>query len=272
MSDNFGNTINTKIWSEQAEPDNPFTATVCRCHGYDVYGDILGKASYPEFLFLLFKGERPSPNQARVLELLAIALANPGPRDPSVHAAMAAYVSGTPAASALIGALAVGAGSHLGAREVRLAVEHWQLLGQDLQKWQTHLQQPPQSIQMSVWPKSEHPPGFDPYGKTAPLPVIQTMDSLINYLPINNLAWLHSNYHHLENHIQMSLNLLGVAAATLSDLAFSPEEAEMLTMLLRLPGAAVHALEQRTRGFRQFPFFDLELEHDPANPTQQVIK
>lgn len=272
MSDNFGNTINTGIWSEQAEPDNPFVAEVCRCHGYDVYGDILGKASYPEFLFLLFKGERPSPEQARALALLAIALANPGPRDPSVHAAMAAYVSGTPAASALMGALAVGAGSHQGAREVRLAVEYWQHLGTDLMQWHTHLQHPPKPTQLSVWPKMDHPPGFDPYGKTASQPVRQTMARLLDFLPMGNLQWLSNNYLDLENQTKMALNLLGVAAAALSDLGFSAEEAEMLAMLFRLPGAAAHALEQKNRGFRQFPFFDLELEHDPAEPNEQVIK
>lgn len=272
MSDNFGNTINTHIWSELAGPDNPFVAEVCRCHGYDVYGDILGKASYPEFLFLLFKGERPSPAQTRALELLTIALANPGPRDPSVHAAMAAYVSGTPAASALIGALAVGAGSHQGAREVRLAVEYWQHLGTDLAQWHAHLQRPPKPTQLSVWPEMDHPPGFDPYGKTASQPVRQTMERLLAFLPAGNLQWLSHSHPDLERHINMALNLLGVAAAALCDLGFSPEEAEMLTMLMRLPGAAAHALEQKSRGFRQFPFFDLELDYDPANPNKQVTK
>jgi citrate synthase len=30
--------------------------------------------------------------------------------------------------------------------------------------------------------------------------------------------------------------------------------------LLRLPGAAAHALEQRASGHKQFPFYALELE------------
>ena len=38
------------IWAEEAEPDNPFEAKACYCHGYDVYGDLLGKAGWAESL------------------------------------------------------------------------------------------------------------------------------------------------------------------------------------------------------------------------------
>jgi citrate synthase len=40
----------------------------------------------------------------------------------------------------------------------------------------------------------------------------------------------------------------------------------MLFLLLRLPGAAVHALEQKDYGHKKFPFFRIELENDPG-PT-----
>jgi citrate synthase len=55
-----------------------------------------------------------------------------------------------------------------------------------------------------------------------------------------------------------------VAAAALADIDFSASEGEMLALLLRLPGAAIHALEQGRQGFRQFPFFELDLENDPG--------
>ena len=71
--------IHTQIWDETPEPDNPFTASACYCRGYDVYGDLLGKASFIEYLYLLFVGDRPTPDQAKLLEHLALVLANPGP-------------------------------------------------------------------------------------------------------------------------------------------------------------------------------------------------
>jgi citrate synthase len=68
----------------------------------------------------------------------------------------------------------------------------------------------------------------------------------------------------LETATGLPLALSGVAAAALADLGFTPEQGEMLHLLLRLPGAAAHALEQRHYGHKKFPFFALELEDDPA--------
>lgn len=45
--------IHTRIWEEVPEPDNPFAAAACHCSGYDVDGDLLGKASGAEYLYLL---------------------------------------------------------------------------------------------------------------------------------------------------------------------------------------------------------------------------
>jgi citrate synthase len=64
------------------------------------------------------------------------------------------------------------------------------------------------------------------------------------------------------------LAFTGVAAAALTDLAFDPHQGEMLFLLMRLPGAAAHALEQQSQGFRKFPFFGLELQDDPDEPPQ----
>ena len=129
-------TIHTRIWQEEAEPDNAFAAKACHCHGYDVYGEMLGQASWIEYLFLLFRGDAPTVQQAKLLEGLAIALANPGPRDASVHAAMCGGVGGSTSASCLMAALAVGAGGSGGAREVFNAMRDWQARGTDLALWQ----------------------------------------------------------------------------------------------------------------------------------------
>ena len=102
--------IHSRIWYEEAEPDNPFAAARCFAAGYDVYGDVLHKAGWIEYLWLLFHGERADAGQARQLERLAIALANPGPRDHSVRAAMNGGVGGSTSAACLMAALGVGAG------------------------------------------------------------------------------------------------------------------------------------------------------------------
>lgn len=262
--------LRTAIWNEEAAPGDPFTAESCYCHGYDVFGELLEKASYPEYLYLLFRGEKPAPTTARALEILAIALANPGPRDPSVHAAMAAGVGGSPAAAVLMAALASGAGVSGGAREIFRCMALWQTCGCSLAAWQQALHPTAEESacqRRSVWPDSEHPPGFAAYSPQFARPVRQTLAALTQLLPADNLAWLQSQREALEQLADYPLAMTGVAAATLTDLGFSPADGEMLALLLRLPGAAAHALEQGRHGIRHFPFFTIEIPDDPGPQT-----
>lgn len=261
--------IHTRIWQEEAEPDNAFAAASCHCHGYDVYGELLVNASWIEYLFLMFHGEAPSAQQARLLEGLAIALANPGPRDAAVHAAMCGGVGGSTSASCLMAALAVGAGASGGAREVYIAMQDWQMRGNDLALWQTGLAAKPVDDPADVWPSPGHPPGFDPYGVRCTAPVLQTLEQLAGLGCGQNLAWLQTNRLTLESAAGIPLAMSGVVAAAFCDLGCTPAQGEMLYLLLRLPGAAVHALEQKNYGHKNFPFFRIELENDPG-PAQKV--
>lgn len=263
--------IHTRIWQEEPEPDNAFAAASCHCHGYDVYGDLLVHASWIEYLFLLFRGEAPTPGQARLLEGLAVALANPGPRDAAVHAAMCGGVGGSTSASCLIAALAVGAGASGGAREVLIAMEDWLARGTDLALWQAGLGVKPVDDPADVWPAPGHPAGFDPHGVRCTTPVLQTLAYLAAPDCSPSLAWLQANRAALESAAGLPLAMPGVAAAALRDLGCTPAQGEMLFLLLRLPGAAVHALEQRDGGYKNFPFFRIELENDPGAAVQEEI-
>jgi len=256
--------IYSRIWQEEPEPDNAFAAATCHCHGYDVFGDLLVNASWIEYLFLLFRGEDPTIRQARLLEGLAMALANPGPRDAAVHAAMCGGVGGSTSASCLMAALAVGAGASGGAREVYLAMENWAGRGTDLATWRTELAAKPVSDPSDVWPMPGHPPGFDPHGVRCTGPVLKTLEHLVGVSDGPSLSWLQANRPTLEAAAGLPLAMSGVAAAALRDLGCTPEQGEMMHLFLRLPGAAVHALEQKDYGYKKFPFFSVELENDPA--------
>lgn len=267
--------IRSRIWREEPEADNPFAAAASYCHGYDVYGDMLGKAGWIEYLYLLFQGERPTTEQAKLLEDLAVALANPGPRDHSVQAAMNGAVGGSHSAACLMAALAVGAGQLGGAREVALAMEIWVACGTDLQGWKARIQNPPQEERADVWPAMEHPPGFDPHGASCPTPIRQLLQHLSQQNLARALSWLRDNRPALEAITDCPLSMTGVAAAALHDIGLSPQQGEMIFLLLRLPGAAAHALEQKEYGFRHFPFYRhaIHLEDDPgpfSEPRQEA--
>jgi citrate synthase len=253
--------IHTAIWQEVPEPDNPFATRTAYCRGYDVFGGMAGQARWVEMLWLLLRSELPAGAELDVLEALAVALANPGPRDGSVHAAMCGGVGGSPAASALMAALAVGAGRCGGAREVHDAMTMWQRCGADLDAWRAY-HAASASDPVDVWPGRGHVPGFDPHGVSTPLPVRQLLATLARLGAGVRTAWLLANLEQANAATGIPPAMCGVAACVFSDLGFSPDEGEMLYLLLRLPGAAAHALEQKSGGFKQFPFYKLEL--DPA--------
>lgn len=257
------NTIHSRIWREEPEPGNPFATRAAYCRGYDVYGEMLGQARWVEMLYLLFHDEAPNTAQADLLEALAVALANPGPRDASVHAAMCGGVCGSTAASSLMAALAVGAGQLAGGREVFLALENWAACGTDLEAWR-HRIATPSNTPGSIWPAQEHAPGFDPHGVSTATPVRQTLTCLGRLSTGPRLSWLEQNLPALEAAAACPLALSGVAAAAFADLDFTPEQGEMIHLLLRLPGAAAHAVEQRQYGYKKFPFGSVELETDSA--------
>ena len=167
--------IHSKIWNEIPEPDNPFAAAVCECSGFDVYGDLLGKISWIQYLYLLFKLEPPTDEQARLLEGAAVAIANPGPRDLSVRAAMNGGVGGSTSAACLMAALAPGAGQYGGAREVYLAMQLWAKCEQELSRWKDALRDYDKEEPAGVWPAMEHAPGFDP--PTPPFIAARTLKS-----------------------------------------------------------------------------------------------
>jgi citrate synthase len=259
--------VHTRIWHEEPEPDNAFAARTARCRGYDVYGEMLGRARWVDMLFLLLRGEAPSAAQAQLLETLAVALANAGPRDPAVHAAMCAGVGGSVAAASLMAALAVGAGQYTGAREVFLAMQDWAHCGTDLARWRERLVSPP-ATPVGVWSAPDHAPGFDPHGTRIATTVRQALEALARIDTGPHLPWLVANRTALQACTGLPLAMTGVAAAALHALGMDADEGEMLYLLLRLPGAAAHALEQRRIGHKRFPFFRLDLLDDPASKAR----
>jgi citrate synthase len=253
--------VRTRIWLEEPESDGTGTRAAY-CHGYDVYGDMLGQSRWVDMLYLLLRGEAPDARDADLLEALAVAVANAGPRHAAVHAAMCAGVGGSTAASALIAALAVGAGQQGGAREVFLAMQDWRHCGTDLQSWRERFARSPEAI-ASIWPGCNHPPGFDPGSARTATIVKQALHRMATLSSGPRLCWMAEHLNALQALGGMGVTMEGVAAAALCDLGFTPEQGEMLHLLLRLPGAAAHALEQAALGHKNFPFFQVELEDDP---------
>jgi citrate synthase len=272
MSDKPLPQIHTEIWNEEPEPDNRFATRAAYCRGYDVFGEMVGNARWVEMLFLLLRPELPEPSALDLLEALAVALANPGPRDPSVHAAMCGGIAGSNAAASLMAALAVGAGRYHGARDVHDAMLAWAACGTGIEAWRKrlrHARQDDGGAAIEVWPARERPPGFEPHALACATSTRQLLEALARIGKTPRLNWLAAHREALEDAAGMPLEQTGVAAAAFSDLGLAPEEGEMLFLLLRLPGAAMHALEQQRKKYTEFPFYAVELQDGPAAGRKQ---
>ena len=179
-------------------------------------------------------------------------------------------------------AIGVGAGNLGGARAVFHMMQAWQRCGNNLPRWLEYFADfPEQNCSASdvqepsgdVWLPLEHPPGFAPHGVRCAQPVKQTLTRLVECYKESNrdgrggehTSWLLQHREALEIAVNMPLAMTGVIAAAMLDLEFDAEQGEMLTLLLRLPGAAAHALEQRERGWKSFPFHGdgLTVTNDP---------
>ena len=257
----------SNFWEEVAEEDNPFATKEAYCHGYNVYGDILKKATWFEYLYVLFMGQKPTQAQAKLLEKLAIALANPGPREASVRAAMNGGVGGSTHAASLMAALAVGAGQYGGAQEVSVCVANWKKNGCDYEAWKNSLLEPNKDYQEDIWLPFEHAPGFDLNGVSFCCVNREILKTLQACAPDNGaVSWLSDNRECLEKELGYPLALSGISAAVFFDLGFNADMAAYLYLILRLPGAAMHAIEQQGFGWKKFPFFaeNIVLKDDPG--------
>jgi len=131
-------------------------------------------------------------------------------------------------------------------------MEAWERVGCEVAAWQAFLADPPRPERADIWTPMEHAPGFDPHGVRCATPVLQTLTSLADIGAGPHLPWLAEQRVTLEASAGAPLAMSGVAAAACRDLTLSAEQGEMLYLLLRLPGAAAHALEQKQVGFKRF--------------------
>lgn len=252
--------LESAIWHEIANDENPFLAEQCYCHGYNVYDDLLPNASWPEYLYLLISGRQPTKETSQLLEKLAIIMANPGIRDLSVRSAMNAGVGKAPSASVLIAALSAGSGQLGGGREIYLAMKLW-MKNLDKKSFDLLLASP---AEKDIWPQLEHTPGFDPNSESASKIVASCLNYLVNQFNGKYLSWLKKCEPQLVAIVNAPLSLSGIIAAAFCDLELTPQQGEYLYLILRLPGAAAHAMEQEKLGWKKFPFFA-----DTVSTTQE---
>ncbi len=254
-NEKFAEKIPTRIWCEEPSPDNPYIAQRSLCHGYDFF-ELMQSCTFIEVFYLLFRGELPTKDQARLLETLMIALINPGPRHPATRAAMSSAVSKAHISHILPISLSCLSGDHLGASEVESAMRFIKrsVTTEPAMLLPSLIEQNPKPSE-GDWHIA---PGFGSrFGGIDVLPqkianilcamagadaALEWGMKFVNEIAIHHSGWLNTS----------------IAAAVFLDLGFHPRNGPGLFQILSSPGLLAHGLEFANKHITAMPFVDNE--------------
>lgn len=248
----FAEKVSTKIWLETPSQDNPYLTEEAYCHGYNLM-DLMAKRSFVDVLYLLFRGELPSPENAELLEQLMIGLISPGPRHPATRAAMNAGVGKTDTAHILPISLTIYGGEHIGGASVEPAMRF-------LRK---NRRLSPNEVVAKLISNNQAAtkegdwhiaPGFGSrFDGIDPMPAKIAKHLLALKGAGDTLRWADMFAEVLVSHNQGWL-ITGVVAAVLTDLGFSPRAGAGLFQLFSAPGLLAHAVEFANKSILAMPF------------------
>jgi citrate synthase len=243
----FVDRTETRIWDEQASEDNPYIAESVLCHGYDLF-ELMEQCSFVDMFYLLFRGELPEPQDAKLLERLMIGLMNPGPRHPATRAAMNAGVGKTLPEHIIPIATTVMGGNHLGAGEIDGAMKF--LRRSKKYNPEEHakkiLNQPAENERVA--------PGFGSRFGGIDLISQQMAEQLLNHSPPESLLHWGHQFSLCLNNKGIGWLATGLAAAVFSDLGFQPKVGASLFQLITAPGLAAHGLELANKPITAMPY------------------
>ena len=242
----------TRICYEEPSDDNPYITKNNHCHGYNIL-ELAKKRSFVDVMYLLFRGELPTAENARILEHLMIALINPGPRHPATRAAMNTGVGKTDPAHILPISLTIMGGEHSGASEVEPSMRF-------LRKNRNIPVNEVIDLLLKEKINDEKllTPGFgSKFGSIEILP--QKFVNQILQLPGDHhtLTWA-NEFCKKMNVFNIGWLPTGLAAAVLSDLGFQPRTCIGIFQLLSAPGLLAHGMELANKPVTAMPFISDE--------------
>lgn len=249
--DEFAKKVTTRIWDETPTQENPYVTESARCHGYDLL-QLMGKRSYSDVMFLLFRGELPTRQESQLLEKFMIAFISPGPRHPAARAAMNAGVGKTEPSHILPIGLTILGGEHLGAGEVEPAI-----------RWlRKNVKLNPESLaeELASGLPGEREgdvhlaPGFGSQFGSADSLVIQVADELLSLAGAGRIMEWGNRFSRALLHHNMGWLSTGLAAAVLADLGFQPRVAAGMFQIVNAPGIFAHGIEMASKPLTAMPF------------------
>ncbi|OIQ28924.1 MAG: citryl-CoA lyase [Alphaproteobacteria bacterium MedPE-SWcel] len=211
--------------------------------------DLIGTVGFAEMIWLMVRGDRPTPDQACLFEAALVSAVDHGPQAPSIAAARMAVTCGLPLNNAMASAVNMLGNVHGGAGQQAVELYH-------------HVAEAPDGLPKALdrW-RATHGkivPGFGhrfhkPTDPRAPRLMELVRDAAAKGAVSGNFADIGEA---IEAQITMEkgrpvpMNIDGATAVIYAELGFAPPLARGLFCLSRSVGILAHAWEQQQQGGR----------------------
>jgi citrate synthase len=225
--------------------------------------DLMGRVSFAQMVYLLFKGELPSENTGKLIEAILVSSVDHGTTPPSALSAMTVASTGAPLnASVAAGILAVS-NFHGGAIE-----ECMHILMNAREKMNARDLQPDAAALAVIEEYRERKQRMSGFGHR-----LHTDDPRTKKLFALAESWGHSGVyidlaHAVETGLEkilgkkLPINVDGAIAAVLCELEFDPVLANAFFMIARVPGLVSHIYEETTRYKPMRKIHPTDVEYD----------
>ncbi|MBT5294198.1 MAG: citryl-CoA lyase [Octadecabacter sp.] len=211
--------------------------------------DLIGNIGFPEMIWLMVRGDRPTPVQARLFEAALVSAVDHGPQAPSIAAARMAVTCGLPLNNAMASAVNMLGDVHGGAGEQAVELYH---------HLDAHGGTTSDALDDWIAQRSRIIPGFghrfhNPVDPRAPRLMALVQDAVeadacegrfgaIGQAIEAELA--------ARTGLAIPMNIDGATAVIYAELGFAPPLARGLFCLSRSVGILAHAWEQTQQGGR----------------------
>ncbi len=218
--------------------------------------DLIGNASFPGMIWLMTRGDLPSPGEATLLEAALVAAVDHGPQAPSIATARMAVTCGLPLNGAMASAVNMLDDVHGGAGEQ--AVELYQSISTTMENGAPEDEAARVCIAEWQAERSKYIPGFGHRFHKPEDPRAPRLLGLVDTAAAEGTVT--GRYAHIGRAVQASLeaskgkpvpmNIDGATAVIYAELGFPAPLARGLFCLSRSVGILAHAWEQSQQGGR----------------------
>lgn len=243
--------------------------------GYPIE-ELIGRVRFPEMIWLMLRGELPTPGEADLLEAAMVPGVDHGPHAPSIAIARMAVTCGLPVNGAMASAINVLDDIHGGAgqqcMELYRAIDSKAGADGDLVAAATVIIRGQREAGEKIVPGFGHrfhpvdprtAPLFDLVAKAVAAGVVSGRFAAIGHAVEEALKGI------TGRHIPMNID--GITAVIFCELGFEPELGRGLFALSRAVGILAHAWEQKQRGRRIMGPMPKEIPYRYSGPARRAV-